>query len=228
MRNSHRTSSRRIVCAAVALAMLVPVAWAQAQQPQLGPIEAALTASALQKHLTNYLADKLMLANKAGIELSRVAELQANNPKVKQFAQQLIADHKQFNDQLAQVSEPSDHQIVERPRRRLIPQVRTAAREGGSEEIFATLKRLNHEAARIQLEQSREMLQKYQGQDFDMAFLGLQIAQHSRLLAELKALEGTGSKEFQEALAAAKTKVEQHLKEAQMLAQQLEDNRTAS
>ena len=84
------------------------------------------------------------------------------------------------------------------------------------------------QAAENQVEASKKLLERYEGQDFDMAFLGLQIGAHSTALAELKALENFGDQQFQEVVAEARHKMEEHLKEAKKLADQHEDREEQS
>lgn len=73
------------------------------------------------------------------------------------------------------------------------------------------------------------MLGEYQGQDFNMAFLGQQCVAHTMMLAELKAIESEGPQEMRSVAQEAKTKVEQHLEKVKQLAKKLEDDsRSAS
>jgi predicted outer membrane protein len=86
---------------------------------------------------------------------------------------------------------------------------------------------INHKACENHRQMAKQMLESYQGQDFDMAFLGMQIGQHAWLLSELKALDGVGSPEFQEIIVGARQNVEQHLQQAKALSKKFEDDRRA-
>ncbi len=68
---------------------------------------------------------------------------------------------------------------------------------------------------------AKEMLQQLEGSDFDMAFVGLQIAAHTRAVADLNALQGVGSKEMQDVVKQAESATSNHLKKAKDLANQL-------
>lgn len=78
-------------------------------------------------------------------------------------------------------------------------------------------------AADNSLQMTKEMLQKYEGQDFQMGFLGQQIVAHTQMIAHLKAIESDGPDELQEITREALTKTEQHLKKAKELANKFED-----
>jgi len=75
---------------------------------------------------------------------------------------------------------------------------------------------------------STDMLSKYEGQEFDMGFLGFQIGSHTWALAELKAIEKVGDPEFQKIVAQATVTVEQHLKQAQQLSMKFENDLRAA
>jgi predicted outer membrane protein len=51
-----------------------------------------------------HLAGCLLIKNNAEIEINEFAQQQAQNPKVKQFAQQMVQDHKQLSEELQKVA----------------------------------------------------------------------------------------------------------------------------
>lgn len=205
--------------------------------------------------LTDYFADKLMLANQSEIELSQIAAQKSSNQEVKQFAEKLIQEHRQLDQKLQQLAPAAAERFAERrrPGGRLVDrladrldversadrpasdrivndrpaQIRTSARDVAAHDALNKLCMINHEACENHRQLSKQMLESYQGQDFDMAFLGMQIGQHAWLLSELKALDGVGTPEFQEVVTQARQNVEQHLQHAQMLSKKLEDDRRA-
>ncbi len=75
------------------------------------------------------------------------------------------------------------------------------------------------------LKMTKEMLGSYEGQDFNMAFLGQQCVAHTMMLAELKAIESVGPQELKQIASRAAGKVQQHLDKAKSIAQKLEDDR---
>ncbi|HQX50502.1 MAG TPA: hypothetical protein PLR25_11370 [Planctomycetaceae bacterium] len=75
------------------------------------------------------------------------------------------------------------------------------------------------------LKMTKDMLNKYERQDFNMAFLGQQCMAHTMMLAELKAIESVGPEELRPIAQEAASKVEQHLEKVEQLAQKHEDDR---
>jgi predicted outer membrane protein len=76
-----------------------------------------------------------------------------------------------------------------------------------------------------QLEMAREMLNKEEGQDFDMAYLGMKIASHAAALAELQSIQNVGSQEFQQLVRTTEKKTSDHLERAKELAKNLKDKK---
>lgn len=79
------------------------------------------------------------------------------------------------------------------------------------------------EVSQAALKSSLELLSEQQGQDFDMAFLGMAIAGHTHALAELNAIRDVQDPQFQQMLQEARTGTEKHLKQAKELAAKYED-----
>src|SRR5690606_29439460 len=77
------------------------------------------------------------------------------------------------------------------------------------------------EAKQNELQMSQQMMQSKQGKDLDMTFVGTQIVCHQQALAELRALDGVGSSEFQQIVQQAEQVIERHYQEAQELARTL-------
>ena len=82
---------------------------------------------------------------------------------------------------------------------------------------------IDRQATRNYIQSSSDMLGKYQGQDFDMGFLGFTIGSHTWAVAELKALDSVGDEKFQKLITEATMKVEQHLTKAQELSKEFEN-----
>lgn len=87
----------------------------------------------------------------------------------------------------------------------------------------ASLQQIAHRAAHLKLQMTKDMLAKYDGQDFDMGYLGEQIVAHIGMLAHLQASQNLGDEQFQQVLAQGIQTTQQHLQEAQQIARQLED-----
>lgn len=80
---------------------------------------------------------------------------------------------------------------------------------------------IERQATENYIQSTTEMLTEYQGQDFDMGFLGFTIGSHTWALAELKAMDSVGDEKFQKLIRDATTGVEQHLKMAEELSKEL-------
>lgn len=235
---SPRTGRRAgIVLAALSMLYLLPaLAIAQQQRAparqdqQIRQNQQARQEQAPQQtdQLAVYFADKILLANHCEKELSKIAKERSQNPEIKQFAQTLIEDHMQLDQQLAQIAPQAVARFAEHNQARAPDepfQVRTSAVERAEHDLLTQLCAINHRAAKKNLALSKQMLEQYQGQDFDMAFLGMQIGGHAWLLSELKALDGVGSSEFQQLVRSTSEQVEEHLEQAQALSKKFEDDR---
>ncbi len=75
------------------------------------------------------------------------------------------------------------------------------------------------------LKMTKEMLNKYDGQDLKMAFLGQQIVAHTASLAEMKAIESSGPEKLKGIAQQASPKIQEHLETAKKLAKKFEDDR---
>ncbi|WP_237226544.1 hypothetical protein [Rubinisphaera sp. JC750] len=100
---------------------------------------------------------------------------------------------------------------------------RAMAAHQGQSAALKQICKIEKEAAQNYLDRTQQMLERYNGQDFDMAFLGFQIGSHTWALSELNAMQGVGDEEFQKVVADAKQKMEQHLKQAKQLSKKYED-----
>lgn len=78
-------------------------------------------------------------------------------------------------------------------------------------------------AAQIELAMTRQLLEKYSGKDFDMAYLGQQIVAHTHMLAVLEAMKNEGPRDFQELVQKGIEVTKHHMSEAQKLARALQD-----
>lgn len=69
---------------------------------------------------------------------------------------------------------------------------------------------------------AKELLQEAdQGREFDMSFVGMQIVKHTRMVAELEAMQNFGSPQFQQLVSTAAEKTQEHLKMAKDLSKKL-------
>lgn len=173
------------------------------------------------------LAAWLALGNHAEIELAKLAQSKSTNDDVKQFAGKMVEDHsamlkrlQQFMPELsaAEVEQsaaprPATDPVDENGRR----EVRQARRNHGP------LLQIARQAAANELQMTRDLLDQYQGQDFDMGYLGQQICAHTKMLACLHAMKNQGDAAFQQTVAAGIKTTAAHMKMALTLSHQLED-----
>ncbi|MCA9078006.1 MAG: DUF4142 domain-containing protein [Planctomycetaceae bacterium] len=182
--------------------------------------------------LTQYLAGKLILMNYSTIHMSQMARQHASSQEVQQFADKLAQSHQQLNEELRNFAP----QIAEMATLKQGEQ-RTAAFRGATAtsssddhhaeaaELLSRILQCDRKATENYLKSSSQMLEQYDGQEFDMGFLGFQIGAHTWALAELNAIEGTGDEQFQQIVEQATSTVKQNLQQARKLAKQLEDDR---
>lgn len=84
------------------------------------------------------------------------------------------------------------------------------------------------QACDTSLNMTKEMLQKYEGQNFAMVFFGQQCVAHMMMLAELQAIQSHGPEELKSLAGETAGKVQTHLDKAKQLAKQLEDDRATT
>jgi len=100
------------------------------------------------------------------------------------------------------------------------------ANRGGDQNVVAKVADIAEKACQNHLQMVREELQGREGHEFDMAFVGLQIASHTRAVAEMKALQGVGSPELQQVVQKAEKHMTSHLDQAKQLADSLKDRKS--
>jgi len=186
----------------------------RAEEPQAGATREIHSAtSKLQESMASCLA----LGNHAEIELAQAALNKTQTPQVRAFAQEMIKDHQQALDKLKQ----------------FMPQINLTAAENGenargetppaAQQNHDAQERLQQTIAKNQLAMTKEVLMRYEGQDFDMGYLGEQVIAHIQMLAKLHAMKNQGSQQFQAAVQEMIPTVEEHFKHATRLSRQLQD-----
>ena len=205
--------------------------------------DTARTGEQRRSNLDQQLATMLVPGNQAEIELGKLALQKSQNEGVKQFAQTMIDHHGQYLNDLKQFSprgetnqpgQPGNEAAANRDNAAAAPDNRAARTAPGDAEANTRsrpgqrggqgeLNQVRDTAAKYKLSLTKQMLEEYQGQDFDMGYLGQQIVAHIEMLAKLKAMENHGSPEFQQTVKKGIQTTEGHLKQARALAMQLED-----
>jgi predicted outer membrane protein len=158
-----------------------------------------------QPTVTQAIVQKLQKANENEIELAKMAMQKTDHSELKQLTQTIVRDHEALNQKLQQFSNQNQ-----------------ANSQG--QRVPTQLCQIADQACDNAMKMTKDMLTKYEGQDFQMAFLGQQCVAHTMMLAELKAIESTGPQELQPIAQEAISKVEKHLEKAKQLAKKLEDD----
>lgn len=202
-------------------------------------------------HLVDALAQWLANGNKAEIELGQLAQQKATNPEVKQFAQKMVKDHTEYLQKLQKFTDEKEHTVAGTDQKKSQDDIanRSAtdqrktdenrAQAQGDQKIeervagfrgddkhkhgkHATMEQIGKEAGKLHLQMTKELLNKYQGHNFDMAYVGQQIAAHTQMLANLKAMEEHTTGEFGTVVKEGVQATESHLKEAKELSDSLQ------
>jgi len=212
---------------------------AESQQPKERTAETKTTekVSAEDSHLTDALAQHLANGNKAEIELGKLAAEKASSPEVKEFAQMMVKDHsaflakvEKFTDEKGQSVAGADRKTFDEPKEAKPAITKSDATNDQPKEQtvgfrgdkHAAMEKIGKRAGEIELQMTKELLSKFQGHEFDMAYVGQQIAGHTHMVATLKAMEEGTSGEFQAVVKEGVKSAEMHLNHAKELSAQLQ------
>lgn len=123
---------------------------------------------------------------------------------------------------------PSTDIRTERAYRSEDAQPALGAQRGGQAQsnLQRQLTRVAEQSAENCLRMTKELLEQYEGQDFEMGYLGHQIIAHTQMLAHLQAAKDHGTPEFRQIVQQAEQSTQEHLDQAKQLARQLEDDRS--
>jgi putative membrane protein len=178
--------------------------------------------------VNRYIASCLLGKNKAEVEISKLAQQQAENTEVKKFAQMLVKDHSSMISKLQPLAGGQD---ASRPRQPSAatgtPSDRTGvasstARPGQGDQAVNQLIAIEKKIIERCTELLRQELESKTGADFDKCYVGSQVGSHMQASAALEVISQQATGELQELAGQAKEKVDHHLQEAKQLAQQLE------
>ncbi len=235
-------SMLRVTMASMILASLAGVSTAQAQTTSTQQATATSASARQQGAVTvkQALVEKLKKSNEAEIELAKLAQQRSDNDEVKQLAKMMVEDHQALNEQLKKFDTLSDssnststtgaaiesrNSATDRQNQNRGGVVSTAQRdaaEGRSAMVPKELCEISKKACENALAMTKEMLNEYKGQDFNMAYLGQQCVAHTMMLAELKAIQSVGPEEFKPFTQSAISKTESHVEKLKELAKKLE------
>jgi putative membrane protein len=126
--------------------------------------------------------------NQAEIALGQLAQQQAQNPEVKQFAERMVRDHTEFLQQLQGIAAAAQPAV---------------AAQGGLLQVIQDVERHCQQSA-------TQELQKHQGAEFDQAYMGIMVMAHGKMLSTFEALRDKASPALQQALAQGADTARQH------------------
>ncbi|MGD9632442.1 MAG: DUF4142 domain-containing protein [Pirellulales bacterium] len=192
-----------------------------------GPDAAGSTAANSARDLDNYIANCLIIKNEAEIKANEFAEQRADNPKVKQFARQMVDDHRQLVERLKQLVSVGQAGA---------PQASTTTGAAGNagqtltgqqstisgNQLYAKLLELDHQITDQCTQMMQQKLGEKQGAEFDKCFVGAQVGAHMQMLAALEVISQQTTGQLQQLTHEAKAKVQHHLDQAEQLAKELE------
>ena len=216
------------------------------------------------ENMDHFMVAWLAPCNQEEIILAKMAQGRAQNPQVKQFAEQMIADHTAFLQKLGKFGHveetfnnatvtrdananadatkpaiapketPADEGVVRNSIREVGETAREVARDVGDAvrstvgyTDSADVCRMKCEIHRECLALTERELDKWQGADFDQAYLGQQAGAHIGMLATLKTFEKHASKEMRPLIQEARATTEKHLNHANELMKNLGHPSTA-
>lgn len=201
---------------------------AQQGQPFTAQFRGTTTAAWQSPEIARHLANCLLMKNQAEIEINEFAEQQAQNPKVKQFAQQMVQEHRQLAQKLQQLagavaaarsdaSQPLDATGQVDAQRQAAETSRLAGQQGDS---LNRLLEIDRKITERCIQNLREELQAKSGAEFDQCYIGSQIGGHMQMLAALEVISQEAQGPLRQIAEQARPTVQQHLDEAKQLAQQ--------
>ncbi len=156
--------------------------------------------------LNTVLIEQLKSANQAEVELATIARDRTENQELKNLASTIISDHEKFRQDVEKVSQKVTSSQQTGP---FVPQ---------------QLTQLTDKACKNAEQSVKAMLEKAEGQDFQMAFLGQQVIAHQMMIANLEAIQSVGPTELKEIAGQGVTMMKSHLDAAKSLAMKLEDD----
>ena len=174
------------------------------------------------------IASCVAIGNQTEVAMAKMAESMSQNKDVRNFAATLVKDHSEFLRQLERFGaqeRPLNENVARNDdgnrARAFSPntqQQQTAASQNGQQHRG----NLDHLAIQRQiaercLAEARKDLEQKQGNHRDEAFVGMQLAGHQHMLAELEVLEQYASPELRSVLNQGRQTTEKHLETAKSL-----------
>ena len=171
-----------------------------------GPDAAGSNERGASASVDHYLANCLLMNNQGEIELNQFAESRAKHEDVKQFARQMIQDHRQFGEKLERVAQ----------------QDRDANRDAALAQLFDIDRQISEKCGQL----TRAKLEESPASEFDEYFVGSQIGAHMHMLAALDVISERASGDLRQVAEEGRATVKKHLDHAEKLMKELDSSDT--
>lgn len=187
------------------------------------------------------IAACLAIDNQEEIQLAQFAKDKAKDSQVKEFATMLVEEHKTclaainkaapISSQLGMLkdtnttSDRSTNENAQQNRNQTGTNTSTSNQpNGGMNGASLDMVQLHREMAEQCLKDSKEMLSEKKDAEFDQCFIGMQLAKHAGMKSKLTVLQKHATGELKNVIADGLEKTKKHLKVAENLMKQLDEN----
>jgi putative membrane protein len=138
------------------------------------------------------IAQVIKTVNEGEVDLGKVARSRAENKDVKEFAKQMVDEHKKSEKQVKDVAKKAKLELVKNDTSKSLEEM---------------------------VDNQEDNLKKLKGADFDKAYIGHQITMHQQVLDDLnkKWIPAAQSAELKSYLETTKSNLEKHLSHAQQI-----------
>ena len=203
------TRNKKMGALAVGLSCLL-VGIALAQQATLpgqpGVVTQPGTVATASPDVDRYLANCWAGHNKAEIEVSQIAQREAQDPKVKEFAQKMVQEHSELSRKLQPLA--------------------SAQGTGPASPTINQLIAIDKQITERTTDSFKQKLEEKSGAEFDQCYIGQQIGCHMQASAALDVISRQASGQIRQLASETKSKVDEHLKMAEQIAKQLMERQT--
>jgi putative membrane protein len=182
-----------------ATATLAQQQFGQPGQPPQGARPQGATPQGASQDVNQFLASCWAAKNQAEIEISQLAQQQAHNPDVKQFAQTMVQEHRQLQQKLDNLTQTPG---------------------AGSNPAIGQLISIEKQIVEKSTDQMQQKLDEKSGKEFDKCYLAGQVACHMQAKAALSVISQETSGQLQQLARDHQQKIDQHLEKAERLLEQ--------
>jgi predicted outer membrane protein len=168
-----------------------------------GPEAAGSNERGATASVDHYIANCLLMKNRGEIEINEFAQGRAQKENVKEFAKQMVEDHRRLGEKL--------ERLAQRER-------------GSSDAAIGQLLDIDRQITEKCGQMTRATLEEAPEGEFDKCFVGQQVGAHIGMLAALDVIADQTQGELQQTAEDAKATVKQHLEHAEQLMKELDSS----